>query len=54
MKHLNQRPLGYEPKKSMARLCLSTAAYMIPPRFSTVFWRCVFMAACPRGFVDEH
>jgi hypothetical protein len=36
MKHLNQQPLGYESKKSMTRLCLSTTCLrdtLPPPGF---------------------
>ena len=34
---LNQRPLGYEPTKSMARLCLSMIYIEVVLRFFTVF-----------------
>ena len=39
---LNQRPLGYEPNLSMARLCLSMIYVEVVLRFSTLFWGILF------------
>ena len=39
---LNPGPLGYEPSKSMARLCLSMIYVDVDLRFSTLFWGILF------------
>jgi len=39
---LNPGPLGYEPSKSMTRLCLSMIYVEVDLRFSTLFWGILF------------
>ncbi len=45
---LNLRPLGYEPDKLMARLCLSCSYVHGVLRFSTLFYGVLF-ASCSQN-----